>query len=187
MRHETDFELLQQTLAGDEDAFTALYRRRQSAIYRFGLQMTGSVEAAEDITQETFLTLLARGARYDPARGPLVSFLYGVARNHVWKRLARERPVEPGAGEEPQCPADLLDDLSRRQSIDFIRRAVLSLPPQYREAVVLCDLQEVSYEGAAEALGCPVGTVRSRVSRGRCMLAKKLKGAAANVAGVCHG
>jgi RNA polymerase sigma-70 factor (ECF subfamily) len=64
--------------------------------------------------------------------------------------------------------------LTRRESIDEVRRAVLSLPPVYREAVVLCDLGDASYEDAALALGCPVGTVRSRLSRARAMLAKKL-------------
>jgi len=73
---------------------------------------------------------------------------------------------------------DLLEDLTRRESIEQVRQAVLSLPPVFREAVVLCDLQDSSYEDAAVALDCPVGTVRSRLSRGRAMLVRKLRGAA---------
>ncbi len=74
------------------------------------------------------------------------------------------------------CDDDVLGDLTRRETIEQVRRAVLSLPAVYREVVVLCDLQDLSYEDAADALDCPVGTVRSRLSRGRGMLAQKLRG-----------
>ena len=159
-------------LSGDEEAFTALYRLRQGAVYRFALQMTGSTAVAEDVTQEVFMTLIEHGNRFDPSRGTLASFLYGIARNMVLRRLEKERPtetIEDCAGE-----VDLLGDLTRRETIEQVRRAVVSLPPVYREAVVLCDLQDVSYQDAAVALDCPVGTVRSRLNRGRAMLGKKL-------------
>ena len=74
--------------------------------------------------------------------------------------------------------ADTLGDLTRAESIDALRQAVLTLPVRYREAVVLCDLQEMSYADAAVALGCAVGTVRSRLHRGRALLALKLAAAA---------
>jgi RNA polymerase sigma-70 factor (ECF subfamily) len=174
----TDAELLVLSLRGGEDAFTALYRRRQGPVYRFALQMTGSTAAAEDVTQETFLALLTHGGRYDVARGTVASFLYGIARNYVMKWLDRNRSVEL----EDDVPGveNLLDDLTRREAIEGVRRAVLSLPPVYREVVVLCDLQDSSYEEAAQALDCPVGTVRSRLCRGREMLARKLRVAAAD-------
>jgi RNA polymerase sigma-70 factor, ECF subfamily len=171
----TEQERLKRLLRGDEEAFAALYRARHAAICRFALQMTGRQDLAEDITQETFLALALHGKRYDASRGTVMAFLYGIARNLVLKRLERERPedaetpVEEFAGDE-----DVLGDLTRRESIDEVRRAVLSLPAAYREAVVLCELGEASYEDAAFALGCPVGTVRSRLSRARAMLAKKL-------------
>jgi RNA polymerase sigma-70 factor (ECF subfamily) len=170
-----DPELLERALAGEEDAFTSLYRRRQGGVYRFALQMTGSVEVAEDVTQETFLALLTHGSRYDAARGTLSSFLYGIARNFVMRRLEgwREAELADSAGSD-----DVLEDLTRRESIEHVRCAVLSLPPVYREVVVLCDLQDASYEEAAAALDCPVGTVRSRLNRARSMLARKLRGAA---------
>src|SRR4029077_475495 len=104
-----------------------------------------------------------------------MAFLYGIARNLVLKRLEKERPedtrilLEDFAGDD-----DVLEDLTRRESIDEVRRAVLSLPQVYREAVVLCDLGDTTYEDAALALGCPVGTVRSRLNRARSLLAKKL-------------
>src|SRR5580692_8164547 len=173
----TDQELLERTLRGDEDAFAALYRLRQAAVYRFALHMSGSAAIAEDVTQETFLELLTAGRRYDAARGTLRSFLFGVARNFVMRGLAREsgrcrdEPLEESAD-----GSDLLGDLTRRETIEQVRCAVLSLPPAYREVVVLCDLGDASYEEAAVALDCPVGTVRSRLSRARAMLARKLSG-----------
>jgi RNA polymerase sigma-70 factor, ECF subfamily len=165
-------DLLRRMLSGDEDAFTALYRLRQAAVYRFALQMTGSVAVAEDVTQEVFMALIQHGRRFDPARGTLASFLYGIARNMVLRRLEKERATE--VIEDCAGDVDLLDDLTRRETVEMVRRAVLSLPAAYREAVVLCDLQDVSYQDAAEALDCPVGTVRSRLNRGRSMLVKKL-------------
>ena len=176
---QIDQELLGQALAGDQGAFAALYQERQGAVYRFALHMTGSVTVAEDVTQETFMALLTQGARYDAARGTLAAFLYGIARNLVMRRLdkGRDLPLEDSAGGE-----DLLDDLTRRETIEHVRRAVLSLPPVYREAVVLCDLGDASYEEAAGALECPVGTVRSRLSRARAMLVQKLSG----VRGTCN-
>jgi RNA polymerase sigma-70 factor (ECF subfamily) len=155
--------------SGDEEAFTTLYRQRQGAIYRFALQMTGNVVIAEDVTQEVFMALLNKTAKFDAARGTLASFLYGIARNMVLRRLEKTAELEDYAGTD-----DLLEDLTRRETIENVRRAVLSLPTTYREAVVLCDLQDTSYEEAALALDCPVGTVRSRLNRGRSMLAQKL-------------
>jgi RNA polymerase sigma-70 factor (ECF subfamily) len=172
---DTEQQLLRRLLKGDEEAFASLYRVRHGAICRFALQMTGRMEVAEDVTQETFLALALHGKRYDASRGSVMAFLYGIARNLVLKRLQKERtedretPVEEFPGDE-----DVLGDLTRRESIDEVRRAVLSLPQTYREAVVLCDLGEASYEEAAMAMGCPVGTVRSRLNRARAMLAKKL-------------
>jgi RNA polymerase sigma-70 factor, ECF subfamily len=165
----TDHELLVMMLSGDEEAFTALYRRRQGPVYRFALQMTGNVVIAEDVTQEVFMALISKTARYDAGRGSLASFLYGIARNMVLRRIEKTAEIEDYAG-----PEDILDDLTRRETIENVRRAVLSLPPVYREAVVLCDLQDTSYEEAAVVLDCPIGTVRSRLNRGRSMLAQKL-------------
>jgi RNA polymerase sigma-70 factor, ECF subfamily len=165
----SDQELLVRMLSGDEDAFTVLYRRRQGPVYRFALQMTGNVVIAEDVTQEVFMALLTKTAKYDAARGSLSSFLYGVARNLVLRRIEKTAEIEDYAG-----PEDVLDDLTRRETVEHVRRAVLSLPAVYREAVVLCDLQDTSYEEAALVLDCPIGTVRSRLNRGRSMLAQKL-------------
>jgi RNA polymerase sigma-70 factor (ECF subfamily) len=179
----TDGVLLQRALAGDEESFTVLYRRRQGGVYRYALHMCGSAEIAEEVTQETFVALIENGRRFDPEKGALSSFLYGIARNLTMRRLDRERPSEEEF-EEPAGTEDLALDFTRRETIDSVRRAVLSLPGVYREAVVLCDLEEVSYQDAAFVLGCPVGTVRSRLSRARTLLAVKLRGVATEALGI---
>ena len=170
---QTDEELLLRLHSGDELAFTQLYRRRQGTIYRFALHMTGSPVVAEDVTQEVFLALLTGRLRFDQARGSLSAFLFGVARNRILKRLRRMKEVH--SGEDSPVDDDLLGNLVRREAVEQVRRAVLSLPPMYREVVVLCDLEESTYEDAALVLECPVGTVRSRLNRGRAMLAQKLR------------
>ncbi len=172
-RMTSDEDLLEAALHGDEAAFTALYHRRQGAVYRFALHMSGEAGVSEDVTQEVFMALLQSGGRFDPARATLLSFLYGIARNLLLRRLAKKRP-EDALADELAADEDVLDDLTRRETIATVRSAVLSLPAPYREAVVLCDLENASYEDAAAALDCPVGTVRSRLSRGRAMLGQKL-------------
>jgi len=171
----SDEELLQSALHHDEAAFTALYRRRQGAVYRFALHLSGDAAVSEDVTQEVFMALLESGARFDPARGALLSFLYGIARNLLRRRMEKKRPEGADLlAQDLAADDDVLDDLTRRETIEAVRGAVLSLPEAYREVVVLCDLENASYEDAAAALQCPVGTVRSRLSRGRAMLTQKL-------------
>lgn len=182
----SDGDLLRSMLAGDEEALALLYRRRQAAVYRFALQMSGSKPIAEDVTQEVFLFLMRDGHVFDPARGSLSAFLFGVARNHVLRRLRVEQLLAP-LGDDPDedlpslhatsdfCP---LEDLTRTETIESVRKAVLSLPPKYREVVVLCELQDVSYVETAEILGCAIGTVRSRLHRARALLLEKLRPAA---------
>ena len=182
-----DCDLLRSMLAGDEEALTLLYRRRQAAIYRFALQMSGSKSIAEDVTQEVFLFLMRDGHVFDPARGSVSAFLLGVARNLVLRRLRVEHLLAP-LGDDPDedipmlhttsdfCP---LEDLTRAEAIESVRKAVLSLPPKYREVVVLCELQDVSYVETAEILGCAIGTVRSRLHRARALLLDKLRPVAA--------
>jgi len=177
-----DNELLRSMLAGNEDALVVLYRRRQAPIYRFAYQMSGSVTLAEDVTQEVFLFLMRDAHVFDPARGSLNSFLLGVARNYVLRRLrgdhllaARSAELDAEVVDEQIDESNPLDDLTRAESIESVRRAVLSLPERYREVVVLCDLQEMSYGEAAEVLECAVGTVRSRLHRARALLLNKLR------------
>jgi RNA polymerase sigma-70 factor, ECF subfamily len=179
---ESDDELLVRIRSGSEEAFLGLYRRRQGAIYRFALHMSGSATVAEDITQEVFLALLRDGCGYDAARGTLSGYLFGIARKLLLRHLDRGRvnvPLETD-GEDAVLPElavvqDPLDDLTQRERIEALRRAVVTLPPRYREVVVLCDLEEVDYADAAVVLGCPIGTVRSRLHRARALLLEKLQ------------
>jgi len=176
-----DIDLLQRALAGDEESFTALYRRRQGSVYRFALQMSGRSSVAEEVTQEVFLAMIREAGRFDPGRGSLMAYLYGIARNHVLRCLERDRlyvsMADEPDGESARWTAkeDTLGDLTRGETIESVRQAVLALPPNFREVVLLCDLHEMSYADAAAALDCAVGTVRSRLHRARGMLLEKMK------------
>ncbi len=190
----SDDELLRMLRAGDESAFVSLYRRRQGGIYRFALRMSGSEAVAEDVTQEVFITLMFDNGNYDPARGPLVAYLYGIARYQVLRRIEKDRSLSQisddreyprNASNVPNDRNDMsiegrislndpLSDLTRRETIESVRQAVLALPPHYREVVVLCDLHEMSYAETAQVIGCAIGTVRSRLHRARALLFEKL-------------
>jgi len=171
----SDDDLLRAMMAGDEDAFTALYRRHQGSVYRFALHMSGSTDIAEEVTQEVFVFLIRGAKQYDCSRGSLNGFLYGVARNHVMRRLERDRSY----GEPPDDAYSVDDDtfghIVRSRQVDCLRKALLALPEHYREVLVLCELEEMDYARAAEVLECPIGTIRSRLNRARQMLAVKLR------------
>jgi RNA polymerase sigma-70 factor (ECF subfamily) len=172
-----DDDLLRGLRAGDEAAFTAFYRRWQGRLFRFALRMCGKAAAAEDVTHEVFMALIAGGNRFDPAKGPLAPYLYGMARNQVRRRLAHDGPgafaTDPPEAWAPPHEGPL-ERLARAEDAEAVRRAVLALPEHYREAVVLCDLEQLSYEDAAAVLDCAVGTVRSRLHRARAQLAERL-------------
>lgn len=178
MNDNTDQELLRRASRGDESAFEALYDRRQASIFRFAYHMSGSREIAEDVTQDTFVTIARKPSAYSEERGAVTAFLHGIARNLVLRRLERQREsiaLEEDSGLESRDEgASPLGGLLRSETVESVRRAVLALPEAYREAVVLCDLEELSYEDAAGAMGCPVGTVRSKLNRGRALLAQRL-------------
>ena len=181
----SDDDLLRLMRSGDEEAFIILYHRRQGSIYRFALRMSGSESLAEDVTQEVFMTLVRGNGHYDSSRGSFSAYLFGIARNQVLKRFEKERVLMPIGDETEDCDAsigehlvvstDPLGDLTRQETIESVRQAVLTLPPHYREVVVFCDLHEMSYAETAEALGCAVGTVRSRLHRARGLLIEKLR------------
>jgi RNA polymerase sigma-70 factor (ECF subfamily) len=178
---ETDDELLSRIQAGDEQAFMLLYDRRQGALYRFVLHLSRSSAVAEDITQEVFLALLREGCGFDATRGTLSSYLFGIARKLVLRYLEKVRPdvaldsdFDEAGVPQLSVDDDPMIDLTRREGIEALHRAVQALPRRYREVVVLCDLEEVDYADAAVALGCPIGTVRSRLHRARALLLEKL-------------
>jgi RNA polymerase sigma-70 factor (ECF subfamily) len=190
--------LLRGMIAGDEDSFTLLYRRKHPSIYRFALHMSGNAAVAEDVTQEVFMTLIRDAKRFDPALGTLGGFLFGIARNHLRRRWDQERGAVPLPGTAEELDAILLTHLGRRnggsgngngvaafpdhsdemvsrENIRRVRQAIATLPENYREVVVLCEMDEMSYEDAAAVLECPIGTVRSRLHRAKSMLTEKLR------------
>ena len=181
---QSDEQLLQSMLGGDAQAFEALYDRRQGGIYRYALRMSGSPTIAEDVTQEVFLSLMRDHSGFQESRGTVKSYLYGMARHRLFRRLERERSLVSLTGSDEAMTGtayaqirdanDPFGELLRNETIDVVRQAILSLPENFREVVVLCYLQEMNYADAAEVIACPIGTVRSRLARARALLMNKL-------------
>jgi RNA polymerase sigma-70 factor (ECF subfamily) len=177
-----DIQLLRAIRQGDEAAFQHLYRRHRSGLYSFALLHSGAPDVAADVVQDVFMGLLNDSYGFDPLKGMLANFLYGVARNLVlmharrnsrWVRAAADDdgddvpdPVDPGA--EPL--ARLLDE----EAVEHLRRALAVLAPHYRDVVILFELHEKSYQEIAQICQLEIGTVRSRLARGRAALAQAL-------------
>jgi RNA polymerase sigma-70 factor (ECF subfamily) len=172
----TDEDLVAAVASGDREAFGDLYRRRRPDVYRFAMHMIGVPGAAEDVAQDVFMTVIHEARRYEPRRASVVAWLLGIARNLARRRLSERRhePL-PESGAEPRIDLDPGHGLSRARQMAALRRALAALPIVYREAIVLCDLQELSYQEAATAAGCAIGTVRSRLHRGRAMLTAAMR------------
>jgi RNA polymerase sigma-70 factor (ECF subfamily) len=163
---------------GDEEAFGCIYNRYASAIKNFAGYMGIPSGSTEDVAQDVFLALIHHANRFDPERGSVISFLFGIARNRVlrWMR-DHSREVSSVPDQEELQSKNPLMQFSKEEQIGRLRRAISGLPEHYREVVILCEIQELSYEKAAEVLGCVVGTVRSRLHRAREILTKRLQNA----------
>jgi RNA polymerase sigma-70 factor, ECF subfamily len=174
-----DVALLGDAVHGDLDAFGTLYRRHQQRVYRFARAMTGSNDAAEDITQEVFVVLLTDAGRFDPSRAAFTTYVYGIVRNLSRHRVRRQRPG-PSVDDllRDGRDVDVDEDPSKRlegaQLAGAVRRALLALPSRYRELIVLCDLHDLSYEEAAAVVKASVPAVRSRLHKGRQLLRLRL-------------
>ena len=181
----SDIELLRQLRAGTAAAFEALYLRHQAPLFRFAVLRSGSAETAADVVQEVFMGLLTNRFRFDPLRGLLQNFLFGVARNLVMKH---DRPQqryatlpEPDDDDhadsavEPACAAaEPLARMLGNEQAEEVRRALALLAPHYRDVVILYEMHDLSYLEIADICQVDIGTVRSRLSRGRAALAKRL-------------
>jgi RNA polymerase sigma-70 factor (ECF subfamily) len=195
----SDAQLLERLKQRDEHGILNLYDRYGRPVYRFLMHMTGSIAVAEDLTQEVFLAILdAVGSgnirQFDPEKGTLEGYLLGIARNLVKaerRRTGRLLPLEDRF-ETPEWNR-LLDKLglenqnqnaesllALQSELKVLYRAILDLPQQYRETIVLCSLQERSYQEVAVILQCSPGTIASRMNRARALLAAKLRGSTAN-------
>jgi RNA polymerase sigma-70 factor (ECF subfamily) len=173
----SDASLIGRFRDGDRDAFTALYWAHHAAIFRFAFHMTADRVKAAEITQDVFVWLIHHAAEFDPERGGLPAFLGGVARKILQRRQRGERrwlPFDDTVTPRFE-PRDSAIDFASAIDSEALRNAIAVLPARYREAIVLCDLESQSYEKAAGTLGCAVGTVRSRLHRGRELLARKFQ------------
>ncbi len=176
---DNDAKLLQRASAGEEDAFVALYRKFSRPVFRFAARMTGDDTTAEEVVQEVFMTLVRQSGAYDRARGGVGPWLLGIARNHVLRAFGQRTDEVFDEADRQTEPADsgvqdALSVLIEREDHDALRAAILTLPAPYREALVLCDLEELDYKDAASVTRCSIGTIRSRLHRARNLLASKL-------------
>jgi RNA polymerase sigma-70 factor (ECF subfamily) len=178
---DSDADLLRQLRAGSAGAFQALYRRHQGPLFRFAVLRSGSPDTAADVVQEVFMGLLTDSFHFDPLRGALPNFLFGVARKLVLKhdhpRQREDSLAEPDDDQEHEPGSEAHEPLGRLLSDELgeqVRRAIALLPPHYRDAVILFELHELSYLEIAEICQVDIGTVRSRLSRGRAAMAKRL-------------
>ena len=167
-------DLVEQFREGDRQAFAEIYRSNQPAVFRFALHMTGDRNKAAELTQDVFVWLLHHPGGFDPKRGELAAFLVGVTRKLLLRRQRDARrwlPLIEAIFSRPGPQVDPVD----ATDLESLRKAIASLPVRYREAVVLCDMESKSYEEAAALLDCAVGTIRSRLHRGRELLLRKLQ------------
>jgi RNA polymerase sigma-70 factor (ECF subfamily) len=171
-----DRDLLRRFRAGDRDAFTEIYRVHHKPVFRFALLMTGDGVKAAESTQDVFVWLIHHSEDFDPRRGELGAFLVGVARKLLQRRYREEQrwiQLDELAGD---LASPVTDGDQGAQDVLRLRQAIAALPERYRAVVVLCDLEEKTYEQAAAIVECAVGTVRSRLHRARGLLARKLVG-----------
>lgn len=179
---DDDGELLRRCRTGDEGAWRELVQKHTRRVFSIAYRFAGRVDEAEDLTQEVFVKVYQGLSRYEPAAGAFATWLSAIARNHAidhYRRLREERRVTEDSERlhalpdraEPQDRA-----LEREERAQLVRRALRALPPALREALVLCDLQGMPYEEIALALRLPLGTVKSRINRGRLELARRLLG-----------
>src|SRR6516225_2964859 len=179
--HSDNVELVRQLARGNQAAFHSLYERYQRPIFRFAWHMSGNETTAEEVTQEVFLQIIHRPRGFDPAKGTLAGYLFGIARNLVRRQIATsclDVPLDDEQLKDDDALAsdiDVLSEVDRQERLELLHKSVLALPAAYRETLILCDLEEMSYPEVAAVLGCPEGTVASRLHRARTMLKSRLQ------------
>ncbi|MEK6334432.1 MAG: RNA polymerase sigma factor [Acidobacteriota bacterium] len=167
----TDERLLEQAANGDGAAFQILYERYRDGIFRFAYRLLGSVESAEDVAHDCFLSLITEPGRFDSTRASLRTYLYAAARNQAAKRynsFARETDIE-ALDEEPRV-ADRHEPIRRVLEDELageVEKAIASLPPLQREALVLFEYEDLSLSEIAAVVGADSGAVKARLFRAR--------------------
>jgi RNA polymerase sigma-70 factor (ECF subfamily) len=172
---DLDLDLVGRHRDGDARAFDEVYSRFAGVVFRLALRLSGSSDEAADLTQEIFLRVFRHLGSFS-GRSALKTWVFRVALNHCHERMSRFRPLlQPLAEEMDEASGVTLADPARGPE-DLavaadegrrVARALAQLPPAFREAVVLRDLEGLSYQEIAEVLRVRVGTVRSRIARGR--------------------
>lgn len=176
-----DVELLRQLAKGDEAAFHIFYERYQGPVFRFAWYMSGNQTTAEEVAQEVFLQMIRNPRKFDTAKGTLAGYLFGITRNLVRRQMATsllDVPLEDEELKDDSALApdiDVLSEIERQERLELLHKSLLALPAVYREALILCELEEMSYPEAAAVLGCAEGTVASRLHRARTMLKSRLQ------------
>jgi RNA polymerase sigma-70 factor (ECF subfamily) len=170
-----DDELVRSFLGGDRGAFAALVERHERRVYNLAFRMLGNPEDARDTSQDVFLTCLRKLSGFRGASS-FTTWLHRITVNACYDALrkrGREQLVDENEEGFPEPPtsSDLADEAAL--AVD-IQRALLRVPEEFRVVLVMHDVQGTPYEDIAEALGAPVGTVKSRLHRGRVALAKAL-------------
>lgn len=144
--------------------FRAAFEANKTSVYRFAWRMTKSPQAAEDIAQETFLTLLRQAGRFQPARGELRVYLLGIAR-HLALRYWRQESRWDVLQDEAFLAEPL--ETARAEVAELVAIAVRSLPPLQREALVLAEYEGLTLDEISRAVDAEVGTVKARLHRAR--------------------
>ena len=181
----TDADLVERCRNGDRQAWDSVVRQRHARVYNLAYRFTGRADEAEDLTQEVFLKVYRTLHLYRSESGALETWIVRVARNHFidhYRKFKVEKtrttPLEDhfDVAASPtsriETPAEALD---RKEAGDRVHRLLDKLPQDQREAVILRDLEELTYEEIADLLKGPIGTVKSRINRGRIELARLLK------------
>ncbi|HEX9639531.1 MAG TPA: sigma-70 family RNA polymerase sigma factor [Acidobacteriota bacterium] len=177
----SDSVLVARCLEHEEEAWELIVRRYHRRLFNIAYQFVGRVEEAEDLTQEIFLKLYHSLDKFDRSAS-LVNWLVRVAKNHCvdyYRRKRREMAsvihdeelltVVQSRGKSP------LGQFESKENSKRLRDAMARLPEHLRLAVLLRDIQDLSYQEIAERLGIPEGTVKSRINRGRAELARRLR------------
>jgi RNA polymerase sigma-70 factor (ECF subfamily) len=169
-----DRELVRAHLRGNRGAFSTLVERHQRRVYNIAYRMLGRPEDAADATQEVFLTCLRKLSRYR-GESAFTTWLHRVTVNvchDALRKRSREQPAREEEGPEP-ASRDVAD--AAAAAVD-VQRALSLVPEEFRAPLVLHDLDDLPYDEIAEILGAPLGTVKSRIHRGRVALARALRG-----------
>ena len=180
----TDAELVKGCLAGDHGAWESIVRQHHQRLYNLAYRFTGRFDEAEDLAQEIFLKVYRTLNSYRPESGALVTWMVRVGRNHIidhYRKFKTERTQTDSieveyekAEENPARYRNPAEALEQRELSERIHQALLRISEDLREAVILRDLEEFTYDEIADMLNLPLGTVKSRINRGRAELARLL-------------